>query len=62
MSPKPKRSVQLLWGEDAFLLREAAASLLDTYEQERLPVATVNCHQSLTNAFKMVIQIGRAHV
>ena len=29
MSPKPKRSVQLLWGEDAFLLREAAASRLE---------------------------------
>jgi 2-polyprenyl-6-methoxyphenol hydroxylase-like FAD-dependent oxidoreductase len=33
----------------------AAPSLLDTYETERRPVAEVNCHQSLTNAFKMVI-------
>jgi len=31
------------------------ASLLDTYEVERRPIAEINCHQSLTNAFKMVI-------
>ncbi|MEY2755349.1 MAG: 2,4-dichlorophenol 6-monooxygenase [Actinomycetota bacterium] len=30
-------------------------SLLDSYESERRPVAELNCHQSLTNAFKMVI-------
>mgnify|MGYP003336435742 CR=1 FL=1 len=29
MSPKPKRAVHLLWGEDAFLLREAASALLE---------------------------------
>lgn len=33
----------------------AAPSLLDTYAAERLPVAEINCHQSLTNAFKMII-------
>jgi hypothetical protein len=33
----------------------ASPSLLETYETERRPVAEVNCHQSLTNAFKMVI-------
>jgi hypothetical protein len=33
----------------------AAPSLLDSYESERRPIAMINCHQSLTNAFKMVI-------
>jgi 2-polyprenyl-6-methoxyphenol hydroxylase-like FAD-dependent oxidoreductase len=33
----------------------ASPSLLDTYENERKPVAEVNSQQSLTNAFKMVI-------
>lgn len=36
----------------------AAPSLLDTYERERLPVAAVNCEQSVTNAFKMVFLAG----
>ena len=45
----------LVWKLLAVRNGRAAASLLDTYEAERLPVATVNCHQSLTNAFKMVI-------
>lgn len=29
VTPRPRPSVHLLWGEDAFLLREAAAGLLD---------------------------------
>jgi 2,4-dichlorophenol 6-monooxygenase len=33
----------------------ADPSLLDTYEIERLPIAHTNCHQSVTNALKMVI-------
>ena len=33
----------------------ADASLLDSYETERRPIAEVNCQQSLTNAFKMVL-------
>jgi 2-polyprenyl-6-methoxyphenol hydroxylase-like FAD-dependent oxidoreductase len=33
----------------------AAPSLLESYEAERRPIAVINCHQSLTNAFKMVI-------
>jgi hypothetical protein len=33
----------------------AAPSLLDTYELERHPIAHTNCHQSMTNAFKMVL-------
>jgi 2-polyprenyl-6-methoxyphenol hydroxylase-like FAD-dependent oxidoreductase len=33
----------------------AAPTLLDTYEIERHPIAHTNCHQSVTNAFKMVI-------
>ncbi|MBI4934420.1 MAG: FAD-dependent monooxygenase [Actinobacteria bacterium] len=32
----------------------ASRSLLDSYETERRPIAEINCHQSLTNAFKMV--------
>jgi 2,4-dichlorophenol 6-monooxygenase len=32
----------------------AATALLDTYEIERHPIAHTNCHQSATNAFKMV--------
>lgn len=32
----------------------AAPTLLDTYERERHPIAHTNCHQSATNAFKMV--------
>jgi hypothetical protein len=33
----------------------ASAALLDTYETERKPIAEINCQQSLTNAFKMVL-------
>jgi 2,4-dichlorophenol 6-monooxygenase len=33
----------------------APLSLLNTYESERRPIAEINCHQSLTNAFKMVV-------
>lgn len=32
----------------------ATPDLLDTYELERHPIAETNCHQSATNAFKMV--------
>ncbi|MEI8239403.1 MAG: FAD-dependent monooxygenase [Actinomycetota bacterium] len=32
----------------------AAPTLLDTYEIERHPIAHTNCHQSASNAFKMV--------
>jgi 2,4-dichlorophenol 6-monooxygenase len=45
----------LVWKLLAVEVGRAAPSLLDTYETERRPVADVNCHQSLTNAFKMVI-------
>lgn len=45
----------LVWKLLAVRNGHAGASLLDTYESERRPVAEVNCHQSLTNAFKMVI-------
>ena len=33
----------------------AAPTVLDTYEMERHPIAHTNCHQSATNAFKMVL-------
>lgn len=33
----------------------ASPDLLDTYETERKPIAEINCQQSLTNAFKMVL-------
>ena len=33
----------------------AGEALLDSYESERRPVAQVNCEQSATNAFKMVL-------
>ena len=33
----------------------AAADLLDTYQAERHPIAHTNCHQSMTNAFQMVV-------
>lgn len=45
----------LVWKVLAVEKGWAAPSLLDSYEAERRPVAEVNCHQSLTNAFKMVI-------
>jgi 2,4-dichlorophenol 6-monooxygenase len=35
----------------------AAASLLDTYQSERHPVASLNCEQSTTNAFKMMLLV-----
>ncbi len=35
-----------------------APALLDTYEIERHPIAETNCHQSATNAFKMVFLAG----
>ena len=33
----------------------AAPRLLDSYEVERKPIAETNCHQSVTNAFKMIL-------
>jgi 2-polyprenyl-6-methoxyphenol hydroxylase-like FAD-dependent oxidoreductase len=45
----------LIWKVLAVEEGWASPSLLDTYETERRPVAEINCHQSLTNAFKMVI-------
>jgi hypothetical protein len=45
----------LVWKLLAVRSGRAGGSLLDTYESERRPVAEVNCHQSLTNAFKMAI-------
>ena len=36
----------------------AAPELLATYQTERLPVAQMNCQQSTTNAFKMVLLAG----
>lgn len=48
----------LVWKLLAVENGEASPGLLDTYESERRPVAEINCHQSLTNAFKMVILAG----
>jgi 2,4-dichlorophenol 6-monooxygenase len=45
----------LAWKLCAVLDGWAAPMLLDTYEIERHPIAHINCHQSATNAFKMVI-------
>jgi 2,4-dichlorophenol 6-monooxygenase len=45
----------LVWKVLAVEAGWAPSSLLDTYETERRPIAEVNCQQSLTNAFKMVI-------
>jgi hypothetical protein len=45
----------LVWKLLAVEAGQASPSLLDTYESERRPIAEVNCHQSLTNAFKMVM-------
>jgi 2-polyprenyl-6-methoxyphenol hydroxylase-like FAD-dependent oxidoreductase len=45
----------LVWKLLAVRNGHAGASLLDTYETERRPIAEVNCHQSLTNALKMGI-------
>ena len=33
----------------------AEPRLLATYESERKPIAEINCHQSVTNAFKMIL-------
>jgi 2-polyprenyl-6-methoxyphenol hydroxylase-like FAD-dependent oxidoreductase len=45
----------LVWKVLAVETGWAPSSLLDSYETERRPIAEINCHQSLTNAFKMVI-------
>ena len=47
----------LIWKLLAVENSHASASLLDTYENERRPLAEINCHQSLTNAFKMLVLI-----
>lgn len=44
----------LVWKLGAVEDGWAAPALLDTYEVERRPVAETNCHQSATNAFKVV--------
>ena len=44
----------LVWKLGAVEDGWAPSALLDTYEPERRPVAETNCHQSATNAFKMV--------
>ncbi len=44
----------LVWKLRAVNAGWADPSILDTYEQERRPVAGVNCEQSASNAFKMV--------
>jgi len=44
----------LVWKLAAVDQGLASPALLDTYEIERRPIAEINCHQSLTNAFKMV--------
>jgi 2-polyprenyl-6-methoxyphenol hydroxylase-like FAD-dependent oxidoreductase len=45
----------LVWKLLAVESGSVSLSLLNTYESERRPIAEVNCHQSLTNAFKMVV-------
>ena len=45
----------LVWKLLAVESGSASLSLLNTYESERRPIAEINCHQSLTNAFKMVV-------
>ncbi len=45
----------LVWKLCAVEDRWAAPGLLDTYTVERHPIAEVNCHQSATNAFKMIV-------
>ena len=45
----------LVWKLLAVEAGQASPSLLNTYETERRPIAEVNCHQSLINAFKMVM-------
>jgi 2,4-dichlorophenol 6-monooxygenase len=48
----------LVWKLLAVADGRAGEALLDTYDAERRPVAAVNCRQSLTNAFKMVVLGG----
>lgn len=48
----------LAWKLAAVLKGEAGAALLDTYEEERRPVALVNCEQSLSNASKLFELFG----
>jgi 2,4-dichlorophenol 6-monooxygenase len=48
----------LVWKLGAVENGWAAPALLDSYEVERHPIAETNCHQSVTNAFKMVILAG----
>jgi len=45
----------LLWKLLAVDAGWAAPSLLKTYEVERQPIAQTNCHQSVTNAFQMLV-------
>ena len=45
----------LVWKLVSVMNGDAGASLLDTYEQERRPVAEVNCAQSTTNAMQIVV-------
>ena len=45
----------LVWKLHAVDTGRADDDLLDSYEAERKPVAETNCHQSVTNAFKMVL-------
>jgi len=48
----------LMWKLLAVENGNASPALLETFESERRPIAEINCHQSLTNAFKMVILAG----
>jgi hypothetical protein len=43
----------LAWKLAAFTKGEAGKALLDSYEQERLPVAQANPDQSLVNALRL---------
>ncbi len=45
----------LVWKLDAVETGWADPALLDSYQTERHPVAGLNCRQSTTNAFKMVL-------
>jgi 2,4-dichlorophenol 6-monooxygenase len=45
----------LVWKLLAVESGAAQPSLLSSYELERRPIAEINCQQSLTNAFKMVL-------
>lgn len=48
----------LVWKLVAVEQGRAAATLLDTYEAERRPIARLNCRQSLANAMKMMVLRG----